>query len=137
LAGEGKGVGMGTQPERPGRSDAIERSRRNGRREAQSGEYRQRDNCSHFPRAETDRSGLAQPSLIRLQRSDVFDDCVDLRIAEDFAESRHRAFLAELDALAEEIIVVRRIHELRPLAGAPAAVGMTIAAGGRKQWADI
>src|SRR6266567_1400413 len=70
---------------------------------------------------------IARPFLIGLQRSDVLEDRIDLRFAEGFAKSRHRALLAELDAVAEEVVTARRIHELRPLAGGPAAIGMTIA----------
>src|SRR5712692_5219400 len=80
---------------------------------------------------------MARPFLIGLQRSDVLQDRIDLRFAEDLAKSRHRALLAELDAVAEEVVTARRIHELRPLAGGPAAIGMTIAAGRREQLTDI
>src|SRR5947209_3953107 len=71
------------------------------------------------------------------QGADVFDDFVDLRIAERRAESRHRAFLAVLDSVADEVVISLAIHELRPLAGSATAVGVTPATGGREQLTDI
>src|ERR1700730_7387385 len=74
---------------------------------------------------------------MRLQRPDVFDDLVDLRIIEGGAEGRHRAFLAALDAVADEVVVAFGVHQLGALAGGATAVGVTPAAGGCEQLWDI
>src|SRR3984893_16777179 len=74
---------------------------------------------------------------LRLQCADIFDDLVDLRVAEGCAERRHRAFLAHLDAILQVVVVSRRIHQLRPLADRAAPVGVTPAAGRSEQRFDI
>src|SRR5271163_2072663 len=76
-------------------------------------------------------------SLVGLQRADIFDDLRDLRVVERCAESRHRAFLAVLDAVDDEFVAALRIHELRPSAGAPASVGVAKPADRREQLLGI
>src|SRR5579859_3790810 len=76
-------------------------------------------------------------SATRLQITDVFDDLVDLRIVKGRAESWHGAWLAVLDAVANKIVVSFCVHELRPLAGGAATVGMTPSAGRCEQPLDV
>src|SRR5260221_4853527 len=90
-----------------------------------------------MPCLATDGSGLRRSSLIGLQLADVLDDRVHLRGVEDFAEGRHRARLADHDAFADEVVAALRVHELRPLAGRPAAIGMAPAAGRREELVDV
>src|SRR6266436_560164 len=52
--------------------------------------------CSRFFVFQADRSDRAGLSLLRLQRPDVLDDRVDLRLAQGSLERRHRARLAVL-----------------------------------------
>src|SRR5215475_13624717 len=74
---------------------------------------------------------------MRLQFPDVLDDLVDLRITEGLTKGRHRTGLAVLDAVAEKIVVAARLHQLWPLPGRTAPVGMTPAAGRCEQLLDI
>src|SRR5438309_11185095 len=76
-------------------------------------------------------------SLTRLQFSDVLDDLIDLRVAEHRTERGHRARLAILDTVTNKLVISFCIHELRPLAGSAAAVGMTPPAGRCEQLFDI
>src|SRR5690349_2844436 len=80
---------------------------------------------------------LSASTFVRLQATDVAEDLVDLLIAECCAEGRHRTWLAVLDAVADEVVISLAIHELGPLAGGTAAVGMTPAASGCEQLCDI
>ena len=67
----------------------------------------------------------------------MFDDLIDLRVAEGGAERRHRTVLAVLDAVSDKVIVAGRVHELRTPAGGAAPIGMTEAAGCCEQLLDI
>ena len=42
-----------------------------------------------------------------------------------------------LDAVANKVVVARRIHQLRPLAGSPTAVGVAKAASPREHLLDV
>src|SRR6266851_537982 len=89
-------------------------------------------------RASTGRIAFITISpLIGFQLADIFDDRVDLRVVEDFAEGRHGAALAGLDALAEVVVAALRMHQLRPLAGHPPAIGMTPAASRGEDLVDV
>src|SRR5260221_3983023 len=81
-------------------------------------------------------AGRSSP-LIGFQLADIFDDRLDLRVVEDLAEGRHGAALAGLDALAEIVVAALRVHQLRPLAGRPPAIGMTPAAGRGEDLVDV
>src|SRR3954447_21746091 len=72
-----------------------------------------------------------------LQGADVFDHFVDLRIAERCAEGRHRAFLAVLDSIAEELVIPLAVHQLRPPPGGATTVRVAPATGRREQLPDI
>src|SRR5690242_501481 len=63
----------------------------------------------------------AMSASTRLQVPDIDDDRVDLLVVEARTESRHRALLAVLDAVAKEVVVMLVTHQLRPLAGFAAA----------------
>ena len=62
---------------------------------------------------------------------------VDVGIGEGLAERRHGAFLAVLDAVADEVVTARGVHQLRPLAGGAAPVGVAKAADGGEQLVDV
>jgi hypothetical protein len=79
----------------------------------------------------------AGSSLARPQFPDILDDLVDLRVAEHQTECRHRARLSVLNTLPNKLVVSLCIHELRPLPGSAATIGMTPSAGCCEQLANI
>src|SRR5262245_44494731 len=57
-----------------------------------------------------------------LQTADVGDDRLQLRLGERLAERRHRALLARLDAVQEELVRPLTARELGAATGGPPAV---------------
>src|SRR5262245_34658311 len=90
-----------------------------------------------IPFAYSDGSVLTDSSLARLQIMDVFDDLVDLCVAERRAERGHHTRFAVLDAVTEKFVVSFCIHELRPFPGRAATVGVTKPACRCEQLVDI
>src|SRR5437868_6865977 len=84
-----------------------------------------------------DGFGFGGSSLARLQFPDVFDQLIDLCVAEARTERRHRARLAVLDAVAKNVVASFRVHELWSLAGGAAPIGMTPATGRCEQLVGI
>src|ERR1700751_2686283 len=76
-------------------------------------------------------------ALTRLQCADVFYNLIDLCVREGCTEGRHRAFFCVCDAVAKKVVVSLCIHQLRPLAGAAAPIGVTKAARRCEQLFDI
>src|SRR5260221_1579366 len=64
-------------------------------------------------------SSIRLSSVFGPQRAVVVHDRVDLGIAEDLAEGRHRTHLARLDAVADEVVAPLRVHEPFPATRPP------------------
>ena len=62
---------------------------------------------------------------------------VDVGVGEGLAERRHRAFLTVLDAVADEIVAARGVHQLWAFASDAAAVGVAKAADGGEQLLNV
>src|SRR3954471_285059 len=127
---------MSTKSDHAGGADGIQGSRLRRARQSDDGTDHERENCLHSA-SSCGWIGSGGSALARLQGPDVFDDLVDLRVTEGCAECGHCARLAILDAVANKIVVARRIHQLRPLASGPAAIGVTKTAGPCEQLLDV